>query len=65
MWKRMCDAVGLQIRRDRPVDDQVFDTFQLMYDRFEKDKALIPPEQFAQIRYEDLVANPLAQLEAT
>ncbi len=64
MWKRMADAVGLQIRRDRPLDDQVFDTFQLMYDRFEQDKSLIPPQQFAQVRYEDLVANPLAQLEA-
>ena len=63
-WERMMDAVSLQIRRPRPLEDQILDTFQLMYDRFEQDKSLIPANQFYQLRYEELVANPKAVLEA-
>jgi len=63
-WKRMSDAFSLQIRRDRPLEDHIFRMFEVMYDRFEQDRALIPENQFHQLRYEDLVANPLAELEA-
>jgi hypothetical protein len=62
-WKRMSDALSLQIRRDRPLEDHIFRMFDLMYDRFEQDKLLIPENQFHQLRYEDLVADPLAELE--
>ncbi len=64
MWERMADAISLHIRRTGPVDDQVFDTFERMYERFELDKELIPPHHFHQVRYEDLVASPLSELQA-
>jgi hypothetical protein len=63
-WQRMSDALSLQIRRDRPLEDHIFQMFEMMYDRFERDRALIPDRQFHQLRYEDLVANPLAEIEA-
>lgn len=63
-WKRMSDALSLQIRRDRPLEDHIFQMFEMMYDRFEQDRALIPDGQFHQLRYEDLVVNPLSELEA-
>ncbi len=63
-WSRMMDATSLQIRGDRPLEDHIFDMFRLMYERFEQDKALIPENQFYQLRYEDLVANPIGELEA-
>lgn len=62
MWTRMTDAVSLQIRRDQPLEPHIFNMFELMYERFEEEKELIPPNQLHQIRYEDLVANPLAEL---
>jgi hypothetical protein len=34
-----------------------------MYDVFERDRGLIPPGQFCEVRYENLVAQPIQQLE--
>jgi hypothetical protein len=63
-WARMTDAVSLQIRGGYSLEDHIFDMFELMYDRFERERALIPPSNVYELRYEDLVANPLPQLEA-
>ncbi len=63
-WTRMMDATSLQVRGDRPLDDHIFEMFTLMYDRFERERELIPENQFYQLRYEDLVADPLSELEA-
>jgi hypothetical protein len=63
-WQRLADAEGLQVRRKRPLEDQVLDTFELMYERFEQDRASIPADQFCELRYDDLIARPVAELEA-
>ncbi len=62
-WKRMTDAMTLQVRRDRPLEDRIIDVFQLMYRSFEEDRAQIPDSHLYELRYEDLVQNPLAELE--
>jgi hypothetical protein len=62
-WTRMTDAMSLQIRRDPISEDRILDVFQMMYDQFERDRALIPAGRFYEIRYEDLVAEPLAAME--
>jgi omega-hydroxy-beta-dihydromenaquinone-9 sulfotransferase len=62
-WTRMTDAVSLQIRGEQSLEDHVFDMFELMYDRFKQDRALIPDANFFELRYEDLVADPLPRLE--
>ena len=62
-WTRMTDAMSLQYRRDPISEDRILDVFNLMYDQFEQDRALIPAERFYEVRYEDLVADPLAELE--
>ena len=33
-----------------------------MYDRFEADRALVPPGNLIDVRYEDLVADPVGQM---
>ncbi len=63
MWTRMTDAMSLQIRRDPISVDRILDVFRQMYDQFEKDRSLIPSEHFFEVRYEDLVAQPLTQME--
>ena len=35
-----------------------------MYDAFERDRHLIGPGQFCEVRYEDLVADPVGQMRA-
>lgn len=63
MWTRMTDAMSLQIRRDPISVDRVLDVYRQMYDQFEIDRQLIPPNHFFEVRYEDLVAQPLSQME--
>ncbi len=63
-WAKMIDSCSLQVRDDRPLEDHIFDMFKLMYDRFEQEKNSIPANQFYQLRYEDLVARPLEELQA-
>jgi omega-hydroxy-beta-dihydromenaquinone-9 sulfotransferase len=62
-WTRMNEAVSLQIRRERSLEDHIFNMFEMMYDRFEQDRALIPEANFYELHYEDLVTDPLTQLE--
>ncbi len=35
-----------------------------MYDRFEEDRSLIAPNRFYEVRYEDLVSDPMSQMRA-
>jgi hypothetical protein len=37
--------------------------FELMYGRFEQERGLIPEANFVELRYEDLVAEPLPRLD--
>ena len=45
------------------IEDYVLSTFNELYRDFAKARAAIPSERFCELRYEDLVADPLAQLE--
>jgi hypothetical protein len=40
----------------------VLDTFVRMYECFEQDRELVPPDRLIDVRYEDLVADPVGQL---
>lgn len=64
LWKSMNSTQGLQ---NPPLDDPwledyVLDTFMHMFERYEKDRHLIPPGQLAEISYESLIADPKAAL---
>ncbi len=62
-WNRMTDGVSLQVRRDSVTLDRVLDVFELMYRCFDEDRDKIPAGQLHEIRYEDLVADPVGELE--
>ena len=44
------------------LEEYVFRTFERMYEVFERDRHLIAPGQFCEVRYEELVANPIEQM---
>ena len=46
------------------LEEHVFQTFTRMYDAFERDRHLIGPGQFCEVRYEELVADPVGQMRA-
>jgi hypothetical protein len=46
-----------------PLEEKVFNEFRVIYDRLEEAKPLIPKGQFHELRYEDLVQNPVGGME--
>jgi len=64
LWKKMYQAQGLQRPKFEGLEEYVFNTFLQMYDAFEGDRHLLNDSQFYEIRYEDLVADPVGQLRA-
>lgn len=62
LWKSLYHAHGLQRPHFRGLEDRVLSTFERMHAAIERDRHLIPPDRFLELRYEDLVENPLDQL---
>lgn len=62
-WTRMTDALAFQRRNvEFSVQGRV-EVFKKMYDRFFKERELLRPEQFHELRYEELIENPLEVLQ--
>jgi hypothetical protein len=63
LLRRMYRDQGCQYPHYRGLEEHVFRTFTQMYEVFERDRYLIPTTQFCELRYEDLVANPVEQMQ--
>ena len=70
LWAVLFAREGLQRPRLGPLkggvpglDEYVFATLDQLYRDFSRQVAAIPAQQFCEIRYEDLVSQPLATLE--
>lgn len=61
-WKRFCEDQCAQLPKHEGLEEQVLDTFQHMYEVFEQTRILIDPSKFCEIRYEDLVEDPVGQV---
>ncbi len=62
LWKRLYRDEGLQMPTYEGLEEYVFHTLNRMYDAFEQDRLLLGPDQLCEVRYEEFVANPLAQM---
>lgn len=62
-WKRMYKYHGLQVPRYEGLTEFVFKTFTHMYRVFEEDRTLVEPAQLCEVRYEDLVRDPVGQMK--
>lgn len=63
LWKRLYRDHGLQVPRHEGLEEYVLRTFTRMYAAFESQRDLIPPGRFAEVRYEDFVADPMREME--
>jgi hypothetical protein len=63
LWKRLYRDEGLQMPTYEGLDERVFSTFTRMYETFERDRKLIGAGQFCEVRYEALIADPIAQMQ--
>jgi len=64
LWKSLDEAQSLQRPAELGLEPYVIDCFQRMYSAFHRDRDKLEAASIIDVRYEDLVVNPVAQLEA-
>ncbi|MBI3410323.1 MAG: sulfotransferase [Planctomycetes bacterium] len=62
LWKTLYRAQGLQKPTFAGLEDLVLNNFTRLYERLEEGKKLLAPEQFYELRYEDLVRDPVGEM---
>lgn len=61
-WRRMSEDEGLQRPKHDGLEEMILHRFTRMYEVFEDSKSRIAPENFCELRYEDLIDDPVAQV---
>lgn len=62
LWKSLYRTQGLQQPRFEGLEEHVFTTFLRYHQRLEEGRRLIAPDRFYELRYEDLVRDPVGQM---
>ncbi len=62
LWTQLYKKHALQSPRLEGLDEYVFDNFERMYRSFERDRTIVPANRLVDIRYEDLVQDPIGQM---
>ena len=57
LWKTLYKFEALQDAKHEGLEEYVFSCFEKMYGQFERDRELVDPARFFEVRYEDLVAR--------
>jgi hypothetical protein len=61
LWKTLDQIQSIQSRiDDTPLEEFVLRTLPIMYDSFEVDRVGLPDSQLIEVRYEDLIADPVS-----
>jgi hypothetical protein len=62
LWKSLYKKHGLQKPTFAGLEEQVLTTFNRLYARLEEGRRLVPPGQFHELRYEELIRDPVGQM---
>jgi len=62
LWVSLDVAQGLQHPHHRDLDEYVLSAFERMYRGFNRQRGAIPASQMCELKYEDLVRDPMGQL---
>lgn len=62
LWKNLYRVQGLQKPTFAGLEEQVYQTFLRIYERLEEGKKQIDPKRFYELKYEDLVRDPVAEM---
>ncbi|MBM3993264.1 MAG: sulfotransferase [Planctomycetes bacterium] len=63
LWRSLYTAHGLQTPNYEGLDEHVLETFVHLYERLEEGKKLLGPDQFYELRYEDLIKDPIGEMK--
>jgi hypothetical protein len=63
LWQSLDEAQGLQLPRGKGMREYVFVCLERMYVGFEKQRSQIVPSSMVDLKYEDLVRDPLGEVE--
>jgi omega-hydroxy-beta-dihydromenaquinone-9 sulfotransferase len=64
LWKSLYQTHGLQKPTFKGLEEHVLTTFPRIYEGVEKGRKLVTPSRFHELRYEDLVRDPVGQMRA-
>ncbi len=64
LWKTLYKFQALQEPNHQGLEEYVFSCFEQMYGAFHRDQHLIPESRFFEVRYEDLVRDPIEQMRS-
>jgi hypothetical protein len=62
LWKSLYQTHGLQTPTFAGLEEHVFATFTRMYEKLEEGRKLVEPSRFYELRYEELVADPVGEM---
>jgi len=62
LWKSLFTTNAFQIPTFEGLEERVFENFVRMHDQYQATKELIPPGHLYELRYEDLVREPIEQM---
>ncbi len=63
LWAALFETQSCQVPRFADLDEFVLSSFERLYDSFEKQRSLISAGNFCEVRYADLVADPVGRIE--
>lgn len=64
LWESLDDVQSLQRPRHEHLDGYIFDCFERMYAGFEDQRRRLPAESVIDVRYEDLVQDPVGHVRS-
>jgi hypothetical protein len=62
LWQSLYRTHGIQIAKFAGLEEHVFQTFTRMYKKLDQGRCLVDPAHFYELRYEELVSDPLAEM---
>jgi hypothetical protein len=62
LWKSLYELHGLQRPTFMGLEEHVFRTFTHLYDKLEEGRRCVDPRRFHELRYEDLVRDPVGEM---
>lgn len=62
MWTRMTDSLAFQTRKQEISLESRIEVFSKMYEKFNEEQPLIPADNYTEVKFEELVVDPIENL---